>query len=272
MEETGHRILVPLDGSPESESILGTLASLKRAGPLRVTLMRIALPDESAAPAGEYLNGVRAGLENQGIPAETKTEWGRPAREILYASRASGFTLIAMATHGRTGLQRAFLGSVAEEVLRHSTLPMLVARPGARGGDWKRLLVPLDGSPPAERILPHAVRLARALGSEIRLLGVVPSAILQMTAAGHTGLLPPEDPAPYLRDLGDRLAREGVTARSSSRSGDAAGEICRAAEEQRAGAIFIATHGRTGLARLAMGSVAEGVLRAAPCPVYVLRA
>lgn len=271
MEDVAFRVLVPVDGSPVAEGVLATMHSLRSVGPLRATLLRVILPDESAEPALKYLEVVRAGLEKQGVPVETKTEWGRPAREILYASRGSGFNLIAMTTHGRTGLRRAFLGSVAEEVLRHSEVPMLVVRQGARSGAWKRIVVPLDGSSLAEKILPEAMRLARAFGSEIDLLRVTPSAVVQMTAAGHGGPLPEEDPMPYLRGLCDRLAKDGVTARAVARKGDAASEICRHAKELGAGAILVATHGRSGLKRMMMGSVAEHVLRAAPCPVYVLR-
>lgn len=271
METQALRILVPLDGSTEGEAVVDPLVSLKGMGPLRVTLMSVVLPNESGGPAQQYLGTVRGKFEKQGIPVETRTEWGEPAREIRYCARRSSFDLVAMTSHGRSGLKRAYLGSVTEEVLRRSELPLLVVRPGVKVSDWKRVVVPLDGSALAERILPDASRLAKAFGTRIRLLGVTPSIVVQMMGAGHAGPIPAEDPGPYLQEVGRRLAGEGIPSETAVRCGDPVVEICRTAEEVGAGAICLATHGRTGLPRALLGSVAEGVLRAAPCPVYVLR-
>ncbi|HLF95409.1 MAG TPA: universal stress protein [Planctomycetota bacterium] len=271
MEIQALRVLVPLDGSTEGEAVVDPLVSLKGMGPLRVTLMRVVPPNESGESAKRYLGIVRERFEKQGIPAETRTEWGEPAREIRYCAGRSSFDLVAMTSHGRSGLKRAYLGSVTEEVLRHSELPLLVVRPGVKAADWKRVVVPLDGSALAERILPDAARLAKAFGTRIQLLRVTPSSVVQMMAAGHAGPIPAEDPGPYLQEVGRRLSREGIASEPAVRRGDPVVEICRTAEEVGAGAICLATHGRTGLPRALLGSVAEGVLRAAPCPVYVLR-
>jgi nucleotide-binding universal stress UspA family protein len=276
METRPIRVLVPLDGSPKAEDILSVLADLRKRMPLQMTLFQSVVPDRNGDPRKEaeakrYLTSIRERLGKEGIPADIKVDWGYPVTEIHYLEKSSGFDLIAMTSPVRSRLKRATFGSVAKELLRCSERPFLVSRPGVKAADWTRMVVPLDGSALAERILPGAVRLAKALGAEIRLLNVIPSAVAQMTGLGHGGLVPAVDPLPYLRELGERLAQEGVRALPMVGRGDPAAEICRAAKDLNAGAISIATHGRTGLKRVLLGSVAENVLRAASCPVYVLR-
>jgi nucleotide-binding universal stress UspA family protein len=236
-----------------------------------VTLLRVVERDQSATPALEYLAGVRKSLEADGIPADVKTDWGKPAEEILWLGKPSRYDLIAMTSHGRSGWRRVFMGSVAESVLRHAEIPLLINRPTARTGDWKRIVVGLDGSPLAEQVLPDAARMAKLFGASVHLVKVGMSAVLAGMAGEGGAYMPPEDPMPYLLPVCERLAREGAPAVPVAREGSAAFEISRYAEEVGAGLVMITTHGRTGLARAFWGSVAEDVLRSAPCPVFVRR-
>ena len=265
------RILVPLDGSAEAEAALPLSAPLFRARPVRLTLFRVTAPDESAAAARDYLGRVRDALRPHQVAAETRVEWGAPAEEILWLAKTGGFDLVAMTTHGRGGLRRWFGGSVAEEVVRHAEIPVLLNRPGQPLPPWTRFVVPLDGSPLAERILPDALRLARLFGAELQFLEAVMPPLVMGREAGFLPYLPPADPTPYLRGLCDRAAREGVAARPVARVGPSTREILRHLEESKAGLVCMTTHGRTGLARLAFGSTAEQILRHATCPVLLRR-
>lgn len=139
------RVLVALDGSAACEAVLRFL--LEIAGPLdmKVTLLHVLEPmppqvleasahivvddvEARSKEAEEYLAPVAAALRAQGVDTSWAIRRGRPADEILAAAREGGADLIAMATHGRTGLGRLLFGSVAEAVLRHAPVPVFMIR------------------------------------------------------------------------------------------------------------------------------------------------
>jgi len=272
MSDDLFRILVPLDGSPEAECVFPTLSPLLHARTARVILFRVAESNESPVAAESYLSDVQKFLAKEGIQAEVKTSWGRAPVEILWQAHPSRCDLIAMTTHGRTGWRRLLLGSVAEAVLRQAEVPLLVNRPGMRVGNWRRLVVALDGSPLAEGILPEATRMARLFGADLHLLKVVGPSILVGGAGEGVAPLPPEDPMPYLRSVAARPGFQGIRTVLVSREGPAGFEIARYAEEEKAGTVCVMTHGRSGLGRLLMGSTTEDLFRLAPCAVFVRRA
>lgn len=264
------RVLVPLDGSPESEGILPALMPLVRSGPVKFTLLRVIRPNEGGASVQEYLARVRRALLLDGAVSDSYAEWGRPVEEILYYARPGWCDLIAMATHGRAGLRRALLGGVAEQVVRRARLPVIVSRPWTRIADWSRMVLALDGSARSEEVVADAVRLARLRRATVHVLGVVSPALRYADRAAAA--IGPHGPSrDYLENVCDGLAAQGVMAVADLREGFPGWEIPRHAEETGAGLICMATHGRTGLARALMGSVAEIVLRTAPCPVFVRR-
>ena len=271
MTESRMRILVPLDGSPEAENILPALASLLRAQNARITLFGVAPTEDSLRFLEVYLDRLRKSLLLENVPSEILAEWGDPAEEILRAGKAARFDLIAMATHGRSGLHRELVGSVAESVLRKSEIPVLAFRPGSRLGDWKRIVVGLDGSAAAEAVLTDATELARAMGATLHLVQAKSLRPLLRLQPGKPFPVPEEDPKPYLEALAGAVTLNGVPAIAEAREGEAADEIVAVARETGAGLICLTTHGRTGLARHLLGSVAESVLRTAPCPVLLRR-
>ncbi|HXX94140.1 MAG TPA: universal stress protein [Planctomycetota bacterium] len=270
MSEQALRVLVPLDGSDEAESVFPLLDALAHFRPIRLTLLRVVAADEPTASASRYLGSLLEWLRRRNLPSETKCEWGRPAREILWLGKGVRFDLIAMSTHGRTGLRRTLMGSVTEEVLRHAEIPLLINRPGTRPGSWEQILACLDGSKLAEQILPDAQRLARMTGGHLHLIQAARPATLVGAEEGGV-YLPAENPLPYLRSVCERLEAPGIPASPVVKEGPPAAVICRSAEEVGAGLIMMATHGRTGLGRFFLGSTAEEVLRHSPCPVYVRR-
>jgi nucleotide-binding universal stress UspA family protein len=139
------RALIPLDGSPVAETILPFILDI--AGPLdiEVVLLRVLPPvspvvvegsrhimidDEDArrADAEEYLAPLAVELRNKGVRVDTRVRSGLPAAEIVAGAREVHADLIAMTTHGRSGLRRLMFGSVAEAVLRHSAIPVFLLR------------------------------------------------------------------------------------------------------------------------------------------------
>jgi nucleotide-binding universal stress UspA family protein len=272
MNQTQVRLLVPLDGTLESESVLPALMPLFRTKRVRLTLLGVGTGGESSEAMRVYLDRLRTSMLLNEVPSETKVEWGDPEAEILKAAKPSAFDLIAMTTHGRTGLRRELVGSVAEMVLRHAEIPVLAFRPGAKVGDWKRMVAALDGSAAAESVLGDARELARAMGATLHLVRVKGPKPRLTLHPGDAFPVPEEDPEPYMDAAMSALAATGVLALASVRVGDAADEILALARETNAGLICLTTHGRTGLARQLLGSVAESVLRGADCPVLLRRA
>src|SRR5438105_15669051 len=148
------RLLVPLDGSPESNTALppaGTVA-LRTGG--SVVLLRVLSERESSdnppslADATQSLTRTATELAGSGLRVDSMVRQGVPADEILMQVQSQDVDLIVMRTHGRVGLDRAVIGSVAERVLAHTTVPILTVQPGGRRlNRIERLVVPVDGSP-----------------------------------------------------------------------------------------------------------------------------
>lgn len=269
MTSTKLRILVPLDGSPAAESVLPVLMPLFRTTHVRLTLLGIAPSEDLTPPLDLYLTRLRISMLLDEVLAESKADWGNPADEILRAATRDRFDLVAMTTHGRTGLSRDLLGSVTETVLRGSEIPLLAYRPGEKIGDWNRIVVALDGSAAAEAALRDATELARVLGASLHLVSVK-SPRSRLTIHPEDAFpVPEEDPQPYLDAMADGLAAKGILAVAETRTGDTAEELRTVAQKLDAGLLCLGTHGRTGYARKLLGSVAESVLRAAPCPVLL---
>ncbi len=187
-----------------------------------------------------------------------------PDECIANAGEAEG-SLIVMTSHARSGPSRALLGSVADSVVRALERPvLLIGRNWKETESWPRgsVTVPLDGSENAERILTSATEWSRATGAAAWPITVVnPSR--EAGAGTDTG---------YVRQIAESLERDGVrTGWEVLHESEAADAIVTFAKLQDADLIAMTTHGRTGLARLTLGSVAARVLHDATCPVLLLR-
>ena len=261
------RILVALDGSPGAESIIAALMPLIRLTPVEPVLFTVVADAAKADEAREYLARVKSALELHRRVVQTRVDYGPATPALLAALQGNGFHLAALTTHGRTGLDRLVMGSVAESLVRSSSTPLVINRPGSRIGDWKRIVVPLDGSPEAEAVLDDVTDLARRTRSELHLFHV--SEVLAAAPGveyGYSAVVLP-DMKPYLKKIADRLKGLGVV--TETRFGSPGADIAKYAEEVDAGLIAVTTHGRSGLRRVLMGSVAEHLLRKAPCAVFV---
>jgi nucleotide-binding universal stress UspA family protein len=276
-------ILVPLDGSPLGGRALPYAAHLARAGRGRLVLVRAA-EGASDEQAGERdLTGAAESLPWRDVPVETHVRQGAPADVILEAAGTWGAGCIAMSTHGRSGLGRVIFGSVADAVLRRARVPVLLvsAHCERRWGDRPpeplgRVLVPLDGSELGETALEPAQDLASVLGEGLLLVQVLP-----LPVAGYGYPMPYLDPATfdaqldgaktYLEGVAGPLRAAGKDVAVETALGDPAGGIARLAREWDVDAIAMATHGRTGLARVVLGNTATGVVQLATTPILVER-
>ena len=204
-----------------------------------------------------------------------------PAPAIVEYAEEEDVDLVVMATHGRRGVRRMLLGSVAEEVLRIAPCPVLTVRPRPEGpgpGRPERIVVPVDFSEHSDLALASAAELARRTGAALSVLHVVPemsypdpyfadaAALRSMAKAAQE-----EVPQALARNV-DRVVGDDVSADTHMRVGSPAATVAEFAEEEGADMVVVASHGRTGVKRMFLGSVAEGIVRRAPCPVLTLKA
>lgn len=270
MNHPFRKILIPTDGSPASEAVFPAILPLIRAYDPEALLFYVFEDPHEPAQFPDRVRSTGATLRAAGADIRLLMRAGNPAQEILRMARNEKVDLIAMATQGRRGVLRMIGGSVAEEVLRQSDVPLLLTRPGVAVKEWKTIVVPLDGSARSEEVLPDAVRLARTLGAAVEVIRVSLPVVASVMAEVPI-ILTPEDSRPYLNGIVARLRSEGVTATSAALEGAAADGILRHLEASGASLLCMSTHGRSGLPRLLLGSVAEQVLRRSPCPVLLRR-
>lgn len=216
-----------------------------------------------------------------------------PAPEIIAYAAEHDIDLIVLGTHGRRGVRRFLLGSVAEETVRAAPCPVLTVREDA-GQRLGRILVPFDFSDDAERALETAGALAGTVGTgggaEIDLLHVIappmdPDIYVPLHDP-HRSFSYVELAAEVEKTLAERFATDGhdghdgegveggeggVAVSVHVRDGHPAATIADFAAERGSDLIVLGSHGLTGLRRFLLGSVSQNVVRAAECPVLVMR-
>jgi nucleotide-binding universal stress UspA family protein len=309
-----HRILVPLDGSRRAEAILPDVLKLAAQHQAEVVLLRVASAHSlgganlteaqvrAVEKADRYLSEVEERLAGRGIRVSRVVRYGQAPEEILDHARAGGIDLIAMSTHGRSGIGRILLGSVAEHVLRGASVPVLLRRAAASASrpvgpeapqtqdpgrpEWaaptrqaiRHILCPVDFSRTSDAAMSRAGSLAERFGADLTLLHVVydPLAV--------TGLHIPHPPLEQLREEMIREAERTLQAQVHRRLrlvpraktaaivGRPYREIVRYAGTHGVDLIVMGTQGLSGLNHLILGSTAERVVRMAPCPVLSVRA
>lgn len=287
-------ILVPTDGSPEAEQALQVALPLAQALRCPLTLVwvweglhdldTVLSPQLTESITAREVGDRRAFLEAlitqhctpKGVTAEGAVPIGDAAAKIVETAEVAGARYIAMATHGRSGLKRWRLGSVADRVARTSPIPTLLYRPQPEApfpGKFAWILVPLDGSERSEIAVAEAHPIALATGAGIRLLRAVnvfvPLAPMGSGLAFDQANREAESYAQrYLADIAATYA--GPPFETAVVVGSASNAILEAAET--VDLIVMGTHGRGGLPRLALGSVADAVVRGSGKPVMLVRA
>ncbi len=301
------QILIPLDGSTRAEKALPVAARLAHASNGSIVLLRVAkLPVDygggyTQAPllteqiieteldqADNYLKSIATSDILKGITIKTEAMFGQPLQDILSVAEMRRVDLIVICSHGRAGLMRWALGSVAQALAHHSSIPLLVLREGGpvpafSQADVTRPLcafVALDGSPFAETALGPAANLVTALAAPnegiLHLIQVVTNRAEKAQQSAKT----------YITGVTERLQQKlkGLNLSitwSLLRDKDVAGAIVDMAEHSEGkpkaegfsgcDLIAMSTHGRGGLERLMMGSVTERVLHATRLPVLIVR-
>jgi nucleotide-binding universal stress UspA family protein len=299
------KIVIPLDGSPRAELILSQVAKILRRKDSRIVLLRVVdIPEISRfeharratyetvrgaerAEAHRYVHELARRFEDGGIRVQARIAEGPAAGTILDVAKEEEATLIAMTTHGRTGLPRWFAGSVAEKVVRASPVPVLLVRsfrstplgdlqPATAGElPFRKLLVPTDGSPAAATAFGPAAAAAQLFDSDVVVLHVEPPVVIP--GAGEMAIPvmvppPPADQDPMTEEPANRFRELGLAVKRCTAAGNPAEEILDRCRTEDADLIVMSTHGRSGFSRWVLGSVAERVLRHSGVPLLLIQA
>lgn len=291
------KILVAVDGSRSAENVLPDAVKMAHRLGSELILAYV-LPDDSGpvngieantaqAVADSYLERAVRSLAEQQINARGVLLYGEPAEEIVRCVMTNDIDAIAMTTHGRGGWRRVIIGSVADQVVRTAPVPVLVRRiqehsPERLSLQGDGVVVPLDGSELAEGVIPYALELARAMQSRITLLRAISYQELteidptfqgvayDARVASHLVDAELDKAVEYLRAVRARFADSGVDIELDARFGVPTEVILGVAAESNAGLIALSTHGRSGVRRAVLGSVATTLLQEASVPVMTL--
>ena len=306
------KILVPLDGSALAEQVLPYVRPLAKALVASIELLRTIPPvglELAGPPPGpyphrsganlqdqalDYLRSISGSLNDLGVSISYIVRQGDPASWIIGEAEKEPGTLIAMSTHGRSGVARWLLGSVTDKVLHATTTPLLIVRSSEPPNpvsevQLKTMIVPLDGSVLAEQVLLHVAILAKVLDLEVKLVRVHPSVEeysryfeRQQIGSAATVYSGPYEvfsreadarAMEYLHEVKVHLHRQGVwLVEERLLRGHPAATIADLAREIPGSLVAMTTHGRSGMGRWILGSVADRVIRHSGVLVLVVRA
>ncbi len=288
------KILIPLDGSKLAEAVLPVAWTLAQDLSIPVDLLYVDDPKQPAVGApvmpGEYLKSIADSFGGAGA-VRCVIKAGNAAATIIEVAAAEPEMLIAIATHGYSGTKRWLLGSVAEKVLRAAANHVLLVRPanGAPIGAAKltTVIVPLDGSTLAEKILPTVSELALSLNLQVVLMRVTrrvysapPEGFLPVFGANAPDLKKlwaeaKAEAQQYLIEKASELRQQGVTQVTplvfECGTDGAAAAIIDLVKKTPESFVAMCTHGESGIAKWLLGSVTERVVGHASGPVLVIR-
>lgn len=294
-------ILVPLDGSPLAEHILGYVRHLASGQKVRLHLLNVistvdieslitssllprdetstrSIPHQQLAHQAEemlrenaelYLTSQAAVLRAAGLDVHTEVSTGAPHECIVEIAGREPDTVIALTTNGFGGFRRWVRGSVTERVIQTSTGPIFIVPSvvsPVHPRVFQRILVPLDGSEFSHQALPVALELASGVGAKVILM----QAVVPVTESPGVLLVQRNQAAQELQAMARDLDPQLVTA-PAVMVGNPAEAIIDAAATHEVDVIVMATHGRGGLQRWALGSVADTVLRMSTAPILLVR-
>jgi nucleotide-binding universal stress UspA family protein len=292
-------ILVTTDGSELAEAAFGFAEQLARQSSAVLHLVYVedfnpmftyAADEPTAIPPTEWMQGVRndhqvrlndtaariaARSSLQVIP---HVKDGSPASQIVACAKEIGADCIIMSTHGRSGFARLIFGSVTEVVLREASCPVLCVKPVEVLNSNGPVMLATDLSEESLTALPYAVELAKDHHQELHLALVLEDQISipadgVVTAPVEWMIKEHQEQEKKLKELADDLRRRhALKVEPHVRHGKAVEEVNALAAELKSRCLVLATHGRTGLRRIMLGSVAEGIIRHSKCPILAVKA
>jgi nucleotide-binding universal stress UspA family protein len=262
-------VVVPLDGTPRSESVLPHALAFARGGPVTLVSTR---RDDDVQRRQAYLDEHVTNLGLTGAETVVVLDRG-PADSILVTAHRHPGSVICMATHARGGLGEEFLGSVAEEVVRDAEPPVLLVGPEAAAtpGTGTTMLIAVDTPESARSVVLPSVAIASSLGLDVKAVHVIAPPPIPL--APDADVPPRSGEQDAIEAAAAEFAECGIAGTTEVvRGPEPAHTIVDLANSLPAALVVVGTHARRGFARLALGSVAMRVVRHARCPVLVVRA
>jgi nucleotide-binding universal stress UspA family protein len=277
-----NKILLPVDGSKTSKTIIPYCGNLAQKNNSHVTLFFVETGDGTSDP---FLDSSINQLISSGFKADSIRVKGAAAEQIVFYAENNNYDLIAMSTQGRNGMKRAVIGSVTEEVIRNTSLPVLTVN-GSRNNSGNgirigKIIVPLDGSTLSESALPFAISLASEIPSDFLITNVISptkviagdpilDGLITFDETSHTVKTKKTDSNQYLIETANKLSDNPATIESEVLEGEPSQAIMALVEQHTDPLLILASHGRAGLSRLVMGSVTETLMRTSNFPILVI--
>lgn len=301
-------ILVPLDGSPFGEQALPLAMSMAKRLDASLHLMHVhslldatyaelqvfdnTLDQELRNKEREYLHSIQKQVQDRlSIPVTIRNVDGDVPTVIREQADSLRASWVVMTTHARGPMGRFWLGSSTDELIRSLPIPLIAVHPGPAAPNLaqdfliRHMLIPLDGTPLAEEILESATALAKAMAAEITLMrvitpvypvtlpaepaifGNVATDVMERVEKLHVELK--KNAAAYLETIANRLRGQGLKVHTRISIEEQPGVAILDAAKPPIDLIAIETHGRGGLSRLLLGSVADKVIRGSTLPILV---
>jgi nucleotide-binding universal stress UspA family protein len=294
-------ILVPLDGSAFGEYALPLALGIARRAPAPLQLVHVCtpphahgvggLPTPAALPcerAHVYLTDLATCLSARWeVPISTAVLDGRAADQLYAHATAIGADLVVMTTHGYGPLSRMWMGSIADTLVRRLTMPVLLTRPHEQALDLleevhdqacTHVLIPLDGSALAEEILQPALTLGMPFDAKYTLIQAISVPVLGYAPAAQVVAVDEQIleqwramAQEYLDRLAQRLRGQGLQVDTRILIGPPAMTILDYVYDHNVDLVAMTTHGRSGVSRMLLGSVADKIVRGAGVPVLLGR-
>jgi len=282
------KLIVGFDESPTSRAALLEAAHWVRRHGGEIVLVNVSFFDaeefgiapeqlEKRLAAGERICSAAAKevAGTLGVAVSSVIVQGEPPETLVETARAKEGDLLVIGTHGRRGLNRLFMGSVAARVIAAAPMPVLVVRRACEPcrGEYRKILVPFDGSAFSAAALRQACGLAKADGGTVTALYAIPRYEEMLGFVRSEGIREAleREARRILEGATAIAAQEGVTVATEIADGPAFDEIVAAAQRLGSDLIAVGSHGHRGMDKILLGSTAERVILAAPCPVLVTK-
>ena len=283
-------LLLATDASEFSEGAIGESIKLAKKCSNRLAVISVIETNpelETIAPqvtekaeksAREHLEAIQARAKKEGVESNIIIRAGEDSyKYIVDEAVKNKITMIVMGRRGRSGLKRLMMGSVTSRVIGHAPCNVLVVPKAARV-EFKSIVVATDGSKYSRAAASEAIGLAKLNKSELTVISVVPSELMTPTdidlTMAHKELLADKEmheAEKNVKAIKEAAQKEGVAVKAFVMSGRPADAIIEIAKDKNADLIVLGSHGRTGLERLLMGSVAERVIVLASCAILVVK-
>lgn len=281
------KLLLPTDGSEFSEGAIREAISLAKSCSSKLIVVSVIetnpeyetlapqLVEKAEKEARQHLESVKAQAEKEGVQCETIARQGdEPYKYIVEEAEKNKVSMIIMGRRGRTGLKRLMMGSVTARVIGHAPCNVVVV-PRAAKLEFRNVVVATDGSKYSDAAASEAISIAKLCGANLIVISVVPSeeaaivhSEMQKGLIADKELHEGENNVKKIKELAEK---QGIKTTGFVYAGKPYEAILEAAKEKKADLIVVGSHGRTGLDRLLMGSVAERVIVLSSCAVLIVK-